>query len=59
MKVLGIVSLILIACALLCGLWIRFHPQGSDMRFHFFLSLAAMLFAFITIMLFMIRTRFI
>lgn len=55
MKILGILSIILIVCALICGLWIKFHPQGNDMNFHFILSLAAMLLALITIILYLFK----
>ena len=55
MKILGILSIILIVCALICGLWIKFNPQGNDMNFHFLLSLSAMLLALITILFFVIK----
>ena len=55
MKILGILSIILIVCALICGLWIKFHPQGNDMNFHFLLSLATMLLSLITLLLFVFK----
>ena len=33
MKALGIVSIILIVCALICGLWMKAHPQGYDLPY--------------------------
>lgn len=54
MKILGGTSILLLICTLICGLWIRFHPQ-EDMHFHFVLSLATVIVALITIILFMLK----
>ena len=37
---------------LICGLWVRLHPQ-QDMEFHFLLGLAAVASAMVTIVLFL------
>ena len=39
LRLLGGLSLFLLTCMLICGLWVRFHPQ-QDMGFHFLLGLA-------------------
>lgn len=55
MKALGIVSIILIVCALICGLWMKTHPQGYDVNFHIWLSIAALVSALVTILLFLFK----
>lgn len=56
MKIIAIISIILLVCTLICGLWVKFHPQGNDMNFHFLLSLSAVIFSLITIVLYMIKS---
>lgn len=53
LKGMGVISCILLSCTIICGLWIRTHPQ-EDMQFHFGLSLTAVLVSLVTIILFMI-----
>lgn len=55
MKALGIVSIILIVCALICGLWMKTHPQGYDVNFHIWLPIAALVSALVTIVLFLLK----
>ena len=55
MKALEIVSIILIVCALICGLWMKAHPQGYDVNFHIWLSIAALVSALVTIVLFLLN----
>jgi Mg2+ and Co2+ transporter CorA len=55
LKILGSISILLLICTIICGLWVRFHPQ-EDMQFHFVLSLLTVAFALVTIILFMIKT---
>ena len=55
MKALGIVSVILIVCALICGLWMKIHPQGYDVNFHIWLSVVALASALVTILLFLFK----
>ena len=57
MKVLSWISIIMIACALLCGLWMKFAPGDNDANFHAMLSIATLVVCLITIILFMIRLR--
>ncbi len=52
LKILGILSIVLIATTIICGLWIKSHPQ-DDIQFHFVLSLSTVLVALVTIVLFM------
>lgn len=54
MKVLGIVTMLLLTSDLICGLWVRFHPQ-SDMNFHFWLGIAALVSALVTVFLYLCR----
>lgn len=54
LKILGGTSILLLVCTLICGLWVRVHPQ-EDMQFHFVLSLAAVVAALVTITLFMLK----
>lgn len=56
MRILGIASLVLLACTIICGLWIRKNPI-DDKSFHFALSLASVILSFVTILLFMIVKR--
>jgi Mg2+ and Co2+ transporter CorA len=57
MKVLGWISIILIACTLLCGLWMKFAPGEKDVNFHVILSISTILVCLITIILYMIKIR--
>jgi len=57
MKILSWASIILLACTLLCGLWMKFAPGDNDVNFHTTLSVAAMVVCLITIILFMVRMR--
>ena len=54
LKFLGGVSILLLLCTIICGLWVHAHPQ-EDMRFHFTLSLITVVVALVTIILFMIK----
>lgn len=54
LKIMGIVSILLLLCTIICGLWIKAHPEGNDLNFHSILSLASVLVSLITIILFMI-----
>lgn len=53
-KIMGGISILLLCCTVICGLWIHSNPQ-EDHRFHFKLSLAAVLVSLGTIILFMFR----
>lgn len=55
MKILGIVSIILIACALLCGLWMKFKPGENDVNFHAGLSIGTLVVCLVTIVLYMLK----
>lgn len=55
MKILGWISIILIACALICGLWMKFTPGEKDTRFHATLSIITILFCLITIVVYMVK----
>ena len=57
MKVLGWISIVLIACTLLCGLWMKFAPGEKDVNFHAMMSMATMVVCLITVIVFMIRMR--
>ena len=54
-NLMGIISIVLLVCTIICGLWIKFHPKGNDMRFHFKLSLLAVIISLLTIILFMFK----
>ncbi|SDO14607.1 hypothetical protein [Acetanaerobacterium elongatum] len=54
LKITGILSVALLACTILCGLWLRFHPV-EDKSFHFQLSLVSVIVAFITMVLFLVN----
>jgi hypothetical protein len=54
LKLMGGISILLLVCTLICGLWIRVHPSG-DVRFHATLSITAVVVALITIVLFLFQ----
>lgn len=54
MKILSWISIVMIACALRCGLWMKFAPGDKDVNFHAMLSIATILICLVTIMLYMI-----
>lgn len=53
LNILGGTSIVLLLCDLICGLWIRKHPQ-SDMNFHVRLGVASVIVSLVTIVLFMV-----
>lgn len=54
LKIMGGTSILMLICTIICGLWIRFHPQ-EDMQFHFVLSLTTVVISLLTIVLFMLK----
>ncbi len=57
MKILGIISVIAIACTLICGLWMKFGPGEKDVDFHAMLSIGTILLCLVTIILYMIKIK--
>ena len=57
MKLLGIISIVAIACTLLCGLWMKFGPGEKDVNFHVVLSVGTILLCLVTITLYMIKLK--
>lgn len=57
MKILSWSSIVLIACTLLCGLWMKFAPGEKDVNFHAMLSTITLCICAATIILSMIRAR--
>jgi len=61
MKILGIISIILIACTLICGLWMKYGPVANavekDTNFHAMLSIGTLLFCLVTIIIYMIKIK--
>lgn len=53
LKIMGILSIVLLIATIICGLWIKFHPEGVDLSFHFKLSVTSVFIALITLILFM------
>ena len=54
LKIMGSISILMLVCTIICGLWMRFHPQ-EDKQFHFVLSLATVVISLLTIILFMLN----
>lgn len=54
LKIMGGTSILMLICTIICGSWIRFHPQ-EDMQFHFVLSLTTVVISLLTIVLFMLK----
>ena len=57
MKILSWISIVMIACALLCGLWMKFAPGDKDVNFHAMLSIATILVCLVTIVLYIIKVK--
>lgn len=57
MKILSIISLVLLACTLICGMWMKFGPIERDTDFHAVLAAATIVLSFITIILYMVKTK--
>ena len=53
MAFLGYMSVFMIACSLLCGLWMKFKPGKKDVNFHAVLSIATLLMCLITIIVYL------
>lgn len=56
-KALGILSIILLCCTLICGIWISSHPV-EDITFHAGLSAAAVVVALISQIASLCKCRF-
>lgn len=57
MKVLGVISIVLIVCTLICGLWMKFGPGEKDKNFHAWLSIGTILVCLITIVCYMFKIK--
>lgn len=57
MKILGIASIVMIACTMICGLWMKFRPGEKDTNFHAMLSIGTILLCLVTIILYMIKIK--
>jgi len=57
MKILGTISIVAIACTLICGLWMKFGPGEKDVNFHAMLSIGTILLCLVTIILYMIKLK--
>jgi cytochrome b561 len=59
MKILGWISIILIACSMLCGLWLKYAPKPENyqegVNFHAMLSISTLLICLLTIILYMVK----
>ena len=55
MKFMGVLSIVLIVCSLICGAWMYFNPGQGDVRFHAGLSSSAMAFSLVSIVLYMLK----
>jgi hypothetical protein len=55
LKIMGIASILLLICTIICGLWIKTHSEGNDLSFHFNLSITTVILSLLTIILFMIK----
>jgi cytochrome b561 len=59
MKILGWISIILIACSMLCGLWLKYAPRSENFQegvnFHAMLSISTLLICLLTIILYMVK----
>lgn len=56
-KGMGILSIVLLCCTLICGGWVATHPM-NDMRFHAVFSAVSIGFAMITLLVYMMKCRF-
>lgn len=57
MKILGVISIVAIACTLICGLWMKFGQGEKDANFHAMLSIGTILLCLVTIILYMIKIK--
>lgn len=57
MKILGWISIGLVACTMLCGLWMKFGPGEKDANFHAMLSIGTILVCLVTIILYMFKIK--
>lgn len=57
MKLFGWISIVLIACTMLCGLWMKFGPGEKDANFHAMLSIGTILVCLVTIVLYMFKIK--
>lgn len=56
MRILSIITLIFLACTLLCGLWMKFGPGEKDAGFHMVLSLVSVILSICTIVLYLVNS---
>ena len=55
MKLLGIITLIALACAVICGTWMKANPGMGSVSFHAALSCTAAGLSALTIILYMVK----
>lgn len=55
-KSLGIISVVLLCCTLLCGVWVGTH-EGSDLAFHATLSAVSVITAIISQVVYLLKCR--
>ena len=55
MRILGIFTLVMLACTLLCGLWMKFGRGEKDAGFHGMLSVLTVLLSMVTIVAFLLK----
>lgn len=55
MAFLGYISIFLIACAILCGLWMKFKPDNNDVNFHAGLSMVTLVVCLVTIITYLVK----
>jgi len=55
MRILGIISIVMILCSLICGLWMKYKPGEGDVNFHVKLSFGTMVISLMTIVMYMVK----
>lgn len=56
LKLFGGISILLLVCTLICGFWIKANP-GEGLEFHGMLSSVSVIFALVTIILFLLKMK--
>lgn len=56
LKLFGGIAILLLVCTLICGFWVKANP-GEGLEFHGMFSTVSVIFALITIILFLLKMK--
>ncbi|MCC0647069.1 hypothetical protein [Clostridioides sp. ZZV15-6598] len=52
---IGIISAVLLACTIICGLWIKLNNRNNDSNSHFTFSILSIVFSLLIVVSFLVK----